>query len=322
MDKREFSHKPVLLDECMESLFIRPDGIYADCTAGGGGHSLEIAKRLGASGRLICLDRDEEAVNACKKRLAPFHGKVTVVKEKFSRLPHVLQELNITGLDGILVDLGVSSHQLDQPMRGFSYRHDAPLDMRMDKHSSLTAFHVVNSWDERKLYKILREYGEERYAASISKRIVREREKNAINTTYELSDIIAAAMPSKARREEQHPAKRSFQAIRIAVNAELSQLEELLSFLPDLLICGGRAAIITFHSLEDRLVKHSFAEMASPCECPPDFPLCVCNKKPLIHIITPKPIYPKPEEIENNPRARSAKLRVCERSGETNGKEI
>lgn len=321
MKTRAFSHEPVLLSECIESLSIRPDGVYADCTAGGGGHSLAIAERLGASGRLICLDRDDDALAACKSRLAAFSGRIILVKEHFSRLPEVLRGLGIGGLDGLLLDLGVSSYQLDEPSRGFSYLSDAPLDMRMDKQSDLTAFEVINHWECEALAGILRNYGEERYASSIAARIVRERARRPVRTTSELAALILSALPAKARREDQHPAKRSFQAIRIAVNDELGELRSILAALPELLLPGGRAAVITFHSLEDRMVKQSFAAMAAACICPPDFPVCVCERRPAVRIINKKPILPRAGELERNPRARSAKLRVCERSDKANGEK-
>lgn len=319
MDTRAFFHEPVLLSECLDALSIRPDGVYADGTAGGGGHSAAIAERLSPKGRLICLDKDEDALKACKERLAPYSDRIVLLKRSFSEIPQVLRELGIPGLDGLLLDLGVSSYQLDEPSRGFSYMSDAPLDMRMDRQSDLTAYDIVNSWDREAIAAILRDYGEERYASSIAARIVRERAARPIRTTAELVSVIVSAVPAKARREEQHPAKRSFQAIRIAVNDELGELERLMKAIPDILNPGGRAAVITFHSLEDRIVKRSFTDMAVPCVCPPDFPVCVCGRRPLIRIITKKPVLPTYEETVRNPRARSAKLRVCERSDSANG---
>lgn len=322
MDTRAFFHEPVLLSECLDALNIRPDGVYADGTAGGGGHSSAIAERLSKKGRLICLDKDEDALKACKARLAPYSDRTVFVKRGFSELAKVLRELGIPGLDGLLLDLGVSSYQLDEPSRGFSYMSDAPLDMRMDRQSGLTAYDIVNRWERESLAGILRDYGEERYASSIAASIVKERAARPIRTTAELASVIASAIPSKARREEQqHPAKRSFQAIRIAVNDELGELERLMKTIPDILNASGRAAVITFHSLEDRIVKRSFADMAASCVCPPDFPVCVCNHRPLVRIITKRPVLPTYEEIARNPRARSAKLRVCERSDPANGQK-
>jgi len=316
----EFHHEPVMLDECIKALRIRPDGVYADGTAGGG-HSSAIARLLSEKGRLICLDKDEDALKACKARLAPYADRALFVKSPFSGLQKALEELGIRGLDGLLIDLGVSSYQLDEPSRGFSYMQDAPLDMRMDRQSALTAYDIVNGWERDDIARILRDYGEERYAASIAARIVKERAVSPISTTGALASAVISAVPAKARREEQHPAKRTFQAIRIAVNDELGELSRLMKALPDILNPGGRAAVITFHSLEDRIVKRSFADMASSCVCPPDFPVCVCGRRPLMSIVTKKPVLPAREETERNPRARSAKLRVCERSDSANGQD-
>ena len=308
-----FGHRPVLLDECMEGLAIRPGGIYLDGTLGRAGHSWEIVRRLNAGGRLIGLDRDETALEAARQRLAPYADRVTLVHSNFSRVAEVLDELGIPAVDGMLFDLGVSSPQLDDAQRGFSYMHDAPLDMRMDRTAGLTARTVVNEWPYEELRRILYEYGEERYAPLIAAAIERERGKKPIETTLELVDIIRGAMPAKALREKQHPAKRSFQAIRIAVNDELGAVREAMEKAIDCLNPGGRLAVITFHSLEDRIVKAAFNQAAQGCTCPKDFPVCVCGKKPKVRLTPRKPILPSDEEIEENPRARSAKLRVCER---------
>lgn len=308
----EFTHKPVLLDECIENLNIRPDGVYVDGTLGRAGHSREIAARL-TTGRLICIDRDMAAIEAAKTRLAPWLDKVTLVHSNFAELKSVLEEAGISGVDGMLFDLGVSSPQLDDASRGFSYMQDAPLDMRMDASAPLSAYDVVNSWSYEELRRILYDYGEERYAPAIAKHIVQLREERPIATTLELVDCIKGAMPPAALREKQHPAKRSFQAIRIAVNGELDALPPMLEAAVEALNPGGRLAVITFHSLEDRIVKRSFQEMAKGCICPPEFPVCVCGRKPKIKILTRKPIVSGAAELEENPRARSAKLRVAEK---------
>ena len=307
----EFHHRSVLLDECIEQLAIRPDGIYLDGTLGGAGHSREIAKRL-TTGRLIGVDRDETALAAAGERLAEFGGRVTLVHSNFKEIDAILDGLGISGVDGMLFDLGVSSPQLDDAQRGFSYLHDAPLDMRMDKKDRLTAREVVNEYPQDELRRILYEYGEERYAPSIAAAIVRRREEKPIETTLELVDVIRSAMPAKALREKQHPAKRSFQAIRIAVNGELAAVEEMMARAIDRLNPGGRLCVITFHSLEDRIVKSAIAQAARGCTCPPEFPVCVCGKKPLVKNLTRKPIEAGMQELEENPRARSAKLRVAE----------
>ena len=307
-----FGHKPVLLDECLDALHIRPDGIYVDGTLGRAGHSLEIVKRL-TTGRLFCLDRDETAIDAAKVRLADYMDRVTLVHSNFSRLGDVLAEQGVAGGDGMLFDLGVSSPQLDEARRGFSYMHDAPLDMRMDQTAALTARDVVNDWSYEDLRRILFEYGEERYAPAIAKRICQHREQKPIETTLELADIIRSAMPASALREKQHPAKRSFQAIRIAVNDELGELPPMLDAAEKNLKPGGRLAVITFHSLEDRIVKKKLQELAQGCICPPEFPVCVCGRKPKVKLITRKPIVSGEEELAENPRARSAKLRVAEK---------
>ena len=308
-----YGHKPVLLDECLEALAIRPDGVYLDGTLGRAGHSLEILRRLTAGGRLIGLDRDGTALEAARVRLAEYADRVTLVHSNFSRLAEVLDDLHIDAVDGMLFDLGVSSPQLDDAERGFSYMHDAPLDMRMDRTTGLTARDVVNGWSYEELRRILFEYGEERYAPAIAKRIVQRREQQPIETTLELVDVIKSAMPASALREKQHPAKRSFQAIRIAVNDELGAVETVMKKAVPLLNPGGRLAVITFHSLEDRIVKNAMAEAAKGCTCPPSFPVCVCGKKPTVRLVNRKPIVCGPAELTYNPRARSAKLRVAEK---------
>ncbi len=308
----EFHHVSVLLDECIEGLNIKPDGIYVDGTLGGAGHSSQIAKRL-TTGRLIGIDRDPIALKAASERLAPYADRVTLVHSNFCEIGSVLKELKIDGVDGILLDLGVSSPQLDEGVRGFSYMTDAPLDMRMNNEDSLTADTVVNTWSYEELKRILYDYGEERYAPRIAAAICSRREQKPIRTTLELVDIIRSAMPPAALREKQHPAKRSFQAIRIAVNDELGSVEKVMEDAIPCLNPGGRFAVITFHSLEDRIVKNGMADAAKGCTCPPNFPVCVCGKKPKVKLITRKPIVSGEEELERNPRARSAKLRVCEK---------
>ena len=311
--KIEFSHRSVLLDECMQGLAIKPDGVYLDGTAGGGGHSSEIARRLSDDGLLIAIDQDETAVAVVTERLSSFGLRARVVRNNFCELKSVCKEQGIEEIDGLLLDLGVSSYQLDTPERGFSYQADAPLDMRMDKRKSLSAYEVVNTYSQEKLKKILFDYGEERFAPAIASAIVKQREKHPIETTAELSDLIKYAIPPAAREGGHHPAKRSFQAIRIEVNAELDVIEPAIRDAVSLLRRGGRIAIITFHSLEDRIVKQTFADLASGCTCPRDFPVCVCGKKPLVKIVTKKPTLPSREELEENPRSRSAKLRVAEK---------
>lgn len=312
MEEKDYGHKPVLLHECLTALNIRPDGTYLDGTLGRAGHSLEIVKRL-TTGRLIGVDRDETAIAAAAERLAPYRSRVTLVHSNFSRIGDVLRELGLSGVDGMLFDLGVSSPQLDTPERGFSYMHDAPLDMRMDETAVLTAREVVNGWSYEELRRILFEYGEERYAPAIAKAIVKRRESEPIETTFELADIIRRAMPAAALREKQHPAKRSFQAIRIAVNDELGELPPMLEAAEQCLNPGGRLAVISFHSLEDRIIKQTLQKLATGCTCPPEFPVCVCGKKPKLRIVTRKPIVSGDEELNENPRARSAKLRVAEK---------
>ena len=308
----EYLHKPVLLDECIEALNIRPDGVYVDGTLGRAGHSREIAQRL-TTGRLICIDRDMAAIDAAKERLAPWMDRVTLVHSNFSELGDVLREAGIAGVDGMLFDLGVSSPQLDDASRGFSYMQDAPLDMRMDLTAPLSAYEIVNTWSGDELRRILYEYGEERYAPAIARAIVRTRENAPIQTTLELVDVIKSAMPSAALREKQHPAKRSFQAIRISVNGELDALPPMLKAASDMLNPGGRLAVISFHSLEDRIIKKTMQRLATGCTCPPEFPVCVCGKQPKMKLVTRKPVVSTAAELEYNPRARSAKLRVAEK---------
>lgn len=307
----EFSHAPVLLAECLEGLNIRPDGIYLDGTVGGAGHSGEIVKKL-STGRLICVDRDSAALQAAGERLEPWKDRVTLVRSNFDRVPEILDELGIPAVDGMLFDLGVSSPQLDEAERGFSYMKDAPLDMRMDRTAALTAAEIVNTWPEAELKRILYTYGEERYAPRIAAAIVKARGKKELETTLELADLIRGAMPAAALREKQHPAKRSFQAIRIAVNDELGSVERLLDRAPDRLKPGGRLCVISFHSLEDRLVKQAFHKRVDGCTCPKSFPVCVCGFKQTLRLVGGS-VTPGKEELERNPRARSARLRVAER---------
>ena len=309
---KEFHHVSVLLQECIDGLNIKPDGIYVDGTLGGAGHSSQIAKRL-TTGRLIGIDRDPIALEAAGKRLEPYRDRVTLVHSNFCEMAQVLQDLGINGVDGILMDLGVSSPQLDDGERGFSYMVDAPLDMRMNSHDALSAQVVVNTWPQEELKRILYTYGEERYAPQIAAAICRARAQKPIETTLELVDIIRSSMPPAALREKQHPAKRSFQAIRIAVNDELGSVEKAMEVAIPLLNPGGRLAVITFHSLEDRIVKIAMNDASKGCTCPPNFPVCVCGKKPKVKLISRKPIVAGQQELEDNPRARSAKLRVCEK---------
>lgn len=308
----EFHHVSVLLEECIEGLNIKPDGIYVDGTLGGAGHSSRIAALL-TSGRHIGIDRDPIALKAAAQRLEPWKDRVTLVHSNFCEIAQVLQNLGISGVDGILLDLGVSSPQLDDGERGFSYMVDAPLDMRMNNEDILTADMVVNTWSFEELKRILYDYGEERYAPKIAAAICKRRESAPIHTTLELVDIIRGAMPPAALREKQHPAKRSFQAIRIAVNDELGSVEKVMGDAIPCLNPGGRLAVITFHSLEDRIVKNAMANAAKGCTCPPNFPVCVCGKKPQVKLITRKPIVSGEAELAANPRARSAKLRICEK---------
>ena len=308
----EFHHVSVLLEECIEGLAIKPEGIYVDGTLGGAGHSSRIAALL-TTGRHIGIDRDPIALKAAAERLEPWKDRVTLVHSNFCEIASVLEELNIEGVDGILLDLGVSSPQLDDGERGFSYMVDAPLDMRMNNEDALSADTVVNTWSYEELKRILYDYGEERYAPQIAAAICRRREGSPIRTTLELVDVIRSAMPASALREKQHPAKRSFQAIRIAVNDELNSVARVMEDAIPKLNKGGRLAVITFHSLEDRIVKNAMANAAKGCTCPPNFPVCVCGKKPIVKLITRKPIVSGNEELERNPRARSAKLRICEK---------
>ena len=307
----EFHHISVLLNEGIDNLNITPDGIYVDGTMGGGGHSLEIAKRL-TTGRLICIDQDPNAHEAAGKRLAEYKDRITFVRDNFGNIANILDSLGIEKIDGMLLDIGVSSHQLDEAERGFSYQQDAPLDMRMNPDRPFSAYDVVNGYDEDELDRVIFTYGEERWARRIAQFIVKEREAKPIETTGELVDIIKKAVPKGARKDGPHPAKRTFQAIRIEVNGELEVLQRAIDDVAARLAVGGRLCIITFHSLEDRIVKEAFRKQENPCICPPQFPVCVCGKKPLGRVITRKPILPSKEELEENPRSRSAKLRVLE----------
>ncbi len=309
----EFKHKSVLLDETIESLNIKPNGIYVDGTLGGGGHSYEIAKRLTDGGRLIGIDQDEDAIRAAKERLSEFADRVTIARDNYCNMPKVLDELGISKVDGILLDIGVSSYQLDEAERGFTYKQDAPLDMRMDQRQEMTAKDIVNGYSEEDLYRIIRDYGEDKFAKNIAKHIVQARQIKPVETTFELDEIIKAAIPMKFRATGGHPAKKTFQAIRIELNRELEVLDESIDAMTDLLNDNGRLCIITFHSLEDRIVKTRFRKNENPCTCPPDFPVCVCGKKPKGKVITRKPIVPDEEELEENKRAKSSKLRVFER---------
>ncbi len=310
--EQSFTHRPVLLEECIEGLNIRPEGVYVDGTLGRGGHSARIAERL-TSGRLFCIDRDQAALDAAGELLKPWQDRITLLHGNFADLDALLEAAGVQEADGMLFDLGVSSPQLDDKGRGFSYMQDAPLDMRMDRGESLTARTVVNEWSQEELRRILYQYGEERYAPAIAARIVRAREEKPIETTGELVELIRAALPPRALREKQHPAKRTFQAIRIAVNDELTAVERVIRQAVPRLRTGGRLCVITFHSLEDRIVKTGFAELVRGCTCPPDFPVCVCGKKPSLKLINRKPILPSEEELTQNPRARSAKLRIAEK---------
>ena len=308
----EFKHISVLLNECIEALNIKEDGIYVDGTLGGAGHSSEIIKKLSENGRLIGIDQDTDALKAAKNKLKEYNN-VTFVHSNFYNIYSILKDLDIEGVDGILMDLGVSSYQLDNGERGFSYMQDAPLDMRMNRENDLSAYEVVNSYSEEELFRVIKEYGEEKFAKRIANFIVNRRKEKNIESTLELVDIIKAAIPAKARREGPHPAKRTFQAIRIEVNKELAIIENTIRDGVEKLNVGGRMAIITFHSLEDRIVKTVYKDLANPCTCPSSFPICVCNKKPSVKLITRKPIEASEEELEYNPRSRSAKLRVIEK---------
>ena len=313
MEEIKFSHVSVLLPECIENLDIKPDGVYVDGTTGGGGHSLEIAKRLTKGGRLICIDRDTDALTAAAKRLEAYADRITFVHSNYSELDAVLQDLSIEEVDGVLLDLGVSSYQLDTAERGFSYMQDARLDMRMDRSSALSAYEVVNEYAEEDLRRIIYEYGEEKFARNIAANIVKMREESPIETTLQLSELIKASMPKAAREGGHHPAKRTFQAIRIEVNAELTGIPPVIKAAVSHMREGGRLAIITFHSLEDRIVKQTFASLATGCTCPREFPVCICNNKPKVRPVSKKPIVASNEELEVNPRSRSAKLRVAEK---------
>lgn len=309
----EFQHKSILLTECMDGLSIKPDGIYVDGTLGGGGHSFHILERLGERGRLIGIDQDEDAIKAATKRLEAYENKVTIVRDNYEHFQTILSTLSIPKVDGILLDLGVSSYQFDEADRGFSYRFDAPLDMRMDRRQDFTAKDLLNSYSEAELYRIIRDYGEDKFAKNIAKHIVREREKKSIETTFELSEIISHAIPMKMRVQGGHPAKKTFQAVRIALNRELEVLEESIEEMIKALKPKGRLCIITFHSLEDRIVKKAFRTAEDPCICPKDFPICSCGRKSLGTVISRKAICPTALEMEENPRSKSAKLRIFER---------
>ena len=308
-----FSHTSVLLSECIEALDVRDGYTYIDCTAGGGGHSLEIAKKMGKNSRLICFDRDKNAIAAATERLKDYLDRVTFINDNFRSIDKVIKEYGITNLGGVLADLGCSSHQFDTPERGFSYMHDAPLDMRMDTDSPLSAYNVVNDYPEDELKRIIYEYGEERFAPRIASAICKKRMLSPIKTTYELTEIIKGAIPAAARADGPHPSKRTFQAIRIEVNAELDAITPLINEAARAMLPGGRIAIISFHSLEDRIVKQAYKKLSSGCTCPKDFPICICGNKPQIKEITKKPILPSEAELEVNPRSRSAKLRVAEK---------
>lgn len=309
----KFEHVSVLLNECIEGLNIKPDGTYVDGTLGGAGHASVVCSHLGEQAHFIGIDQDNNALAVSKERLSKVKPKVTLVKSNFVAVKQVLTTLDISGIDGMLIDLGVSSHQLDEPSRGFSYMHDAPLDMRMNQDASLSAYEIVNEMSEADLYQIIKEYGEERWAKRIAQFIVAERAIKPIETTYELVDVIKKAIPQGARKDGPHPAKRTFQAIRIAVNRELEIIAPTIEDVVSKLNKGGRLCIITFHSLEDRIVKQAFKQLEDPCTCPKSLPMCVCGKKPQVKVITRKPILPSDEEIEQNPRSRSAKLRIIEK---------
>lgn len=309
----EFKHKSVLLDECVENLHIRPDGIYVDGTLGGGGHSYEICRRLSDKGRLIGIDQDAAAIEAAGERLRDYAGKVTIIRSNYCDMKAELAKLGITSVDGVILDLGVSSYQLDEASRGFTYREDVPLDMRMDQRQTMTARDIVNEYSEMELYRIIRDYGEDKFAKNIARHIVNARKEKALETTGELIHVIKAAIPAKVRATGGHPAKKTFQAIRIELNRELEVLENSLEDMIDLLNDSGRISVITFHSLEDRIVKNKFRQCESPCTCPKDFPVCVCGKKSKGRVVTRKPIIPSQRELEENSRAKSSKLRVFER---------
>lgn len=309
----DFKHVPVLYEECLDNLHIKPDGIYVDGTLGGGGHAFGIGSRLSEKGRLIGIDRDYDAINAAGKKLKDLKCRVDLVQSTYADIKEVLDSLGVKGIDGALLDIGVSSYQLDNSERGFSYMQDAPLDMRMNRDDSFSAYDIINNYDGRQLTEIIRKYGEEKWASRISDFIVKKRRDKAIETTGELVDIIKSAIPASARRDGPHPAKRTFQAIRIEVNSELEQLKSAVDEFCDVLLPGGRLCIITFHSLEDRIVKEIFNKRLNPCTCPKEFPVCVCGKTADVVKVTGKPIISDKNELEDNPRARSAKLRVIEK---------
>ncbi|MBR3307335.1 MAG: 16S rRNA (cytosine(1402)-N(4))-methyltransferase RsmH [Lachnospiraceae bacterium] len=311
----EYSHSSVLLKEVIEGLNIKPSGIYMDGTTGGGGHSLAIAERLTEGGKLYCFDQDEDAIAAAGERLKDYSGRTELIRANFSEAEELLKERGVKGLDGVLLDLGVSSYQLDNAERGFSYRYDAPLDMRMDRRQTLSASVIVNEWSEDEIFRIIRDYGEEKFAKNIAKHIVRARSEKKIESTFELNDIIRAAIPARMRADG-HPSKRSFQALRIACNRELEVLREVIEALPAFLNPGGRMAVISFHSLEDRIVKTAFKTAQNPCTCPPGLPVCACGRKPLGRCIGSKPVTAGEEELLENHRAASAKLRIFERAEE------
>ena len=306
-------HYSVLLAETVDSLNIKPGGVYVDCTLGGAGHSARILEKMGGDGKLVGIDRDEYAIQKASQRLEKYKDNILLIKGNFCDAPELLSENGIHKIDGVVADLGVSSFQLDNADRGFSYMHDAPLDMRMSRQDKLSAYDVVNGYEEKELSRIINLFGEERFASKIAYNICRTREKQPIKTTAELAEVVKNSIPAKNRADGPHPAKRTFQAIRIEVNGELDVIDKMILGLFPMLESGGRMAVITFHSLEDRIVKHTFAKLAKGCECPPDFPVCVCGKKPQGVVVTKKPILPSEQELEENPRSRSAKLRVCEK---------
>lgn len=311
--QENYGHYSVLLAETVDSLNIKPGGVYVDCTLGGAGHSARILEKMGGDGKLVGIDRDEYAIQKASQRLEKYKDNILLIKGNFCDAPELLSENGIHKIDGVVADLGVSSFQLDNADRGFSYMHDAPLDMRMSRQDKLSAYDVVNGYEEKELSRIINLYGEERFASKIAYNICRTREKQPIKTTAELAEVVKNSIPAKNRADGPHPAKRTFQAIRIEVNGELDVIDKMILGLFPMLESGGRMAVITFHSLEDRIVKHTFAELAKGCECPPDFPVCVCGKKPQGVVVTKKPILPSEQELEENPRSRSAKLRVCEK---------
>ena len=311
--QENYGHYSVLLAETVDSLNIKPGGVYVDCTLGGAGHSARILEKMGGGGKLVGIDRDEYAIQKASQRLEKYKDNILLIKGNFCDAPELLSENGINKINGVVADLGVSSFQLDNADRGFSYMHDAPLDMRMSRQDKLSAYDVVNGYEEKELSRIINLFGEERFASKIAYNICRTREKQPIKTTAELAEVVKNSIPAKNRADGPHPAKRTFQAIRIEVNGELDVIDKMILGLFPMLESGGRMAVITFHSLEDRIVKHTFAELAKGCECPPDFPVCVCGKKPQGVVVTKKPILPSEQELEENPRSRSAKLRVCEK---------